>query len=71
MLALRFFARFGYVPTMLGGLNLIAVYVVAAAIQSFGSVRYSRSLLLYRFYRSGRCLLSNPGTTHTLTFPRM
>ena len=29
MLALRLFARFGYVPTMLGGLNLLAVYVVA------------------------------------------
>ena len=29
MLALRLFARFGYVPTMLAGLNLLAVYVVA------------------------------------------
>ena len=29
MAALRLFARFGYVPTMLVGLNLLAVYLMA------------------------------------------
>jgi hypothetical protein len=29
MAALRQFARFGYVPTMIVGLNLLAVYLVA------------------------------------------
>ena len=30
MAALRLFARFGYVPTMLVGLNLVAVYLMAS-----------------------------------------
>ena len=42
MAALRLFARFGYVPTMLVGLNLLAVYLMAD-----GSAHYSQSLLLY------------------------
>ena len=30
MAALRLFARFGYVPTMLVGFNLVAVYLMAS-----------------------------------------
>jgi hypothetical protein len=40
MAALRQFARFGYVPTMIVGLNLLAVYLVAGGIPSYGSVSY-------------------------------
>ena len=71
MAALRLFARFGYVPTMLVGLNLLAVYLMADGysflwIGALFAIAVALSLLTERILP-----LSNPGTTRTLTSVRM
>ena len=53
MAALRLFARFGYVPTMLVGLNLVAVYLMASGysvlwIGALFGIAVSLSLLTER-----------------------
>jgi hypothetical protein len=57
MAALRLFARFGYVPTMLVGLNLLAIYLVADGY-SF--------LWIGALFGDRRCSIASNGVDPTL-----
>ena len=72
MAALRLFVRFGYVPTMLVGFNLVAVYLMASgySVLWIGAL-FGISCYFIALNGADPTLLSIPGTTLTLTSLRM